>query len=314
MRPIVLLFIFIYMVGCKQKPSAKEGAALSFAEFAESFPVVKLPFSISDTTFNKVAETASLSRETFRMFVPDSLLASRFLKDTSYIIKPVGKIASKGKEDYLAVYAQGKQKSGVYLLVFNNKKFSTGMPLIESNKDTALHTASIDHKLSIVINAEWMVNNTLMYNRTIYAYNNVGVFTTVLTETNVPRVVNASTVINPLDTFPAKNKYSGDYLKGKKNLLSLRDGASANEYRFFVHFVTDGENACGGDLKGEMKMASANAGIYNSSGDPCIIDFVFSGSQVKVKEQGSCGNYRGITCFFNDTYTRRKEPKLKSKK
>ena len=35
---------------------------------------------------------------------------------------------------------------------------------------------------------------------------------------------------------------------------------------------------------------------------------------VKVKENGSCGNNRGIKCFFNDTYTKKKEAKPASKK
>jgi hypothetical protein len=33
-----------------------------------------------------------------------------------------------------------------------------------------------------------------------------------------------------------------------------------------------------------------------------------------VKEEGSCGNHRDIKCFFNDSYTRKREAKPKSKK
>jgi len=169
-------------------------------------------------------------------------------------------------------------------------------------------------KLSIVKDREWYDKYDLKYNLRIYAYNNAGVFTTVLTETNEERSLNPTAVINPLDTFPRKNKYSGDYVKGKNSMLSIRDGRAANEYQFFIHFVNDGEEACGGDLRGELKMNTENTGIFSQSGDPCVIDFTFSRNEVKVKEQGSCGNYRGITCFFDHTFNRKEEAKPASKK
>ena len=67
------------------------------------------------------------------------------------------------------------------------------MPLLISNDDEIIHSASIDKKLTIVVNDEWTVKNDIYYERTIYAYNNVGIFTTVLTETNEER--NAETGI-----------------------------------------------------------------------------------------------------------------------
>ncbi|MCY7290748.1 MAG: hypothetical protein LH615_01055, partial [Ferruginibacter sp.] len=83
---------------------------------------------------------------------------------------------------------------------------------------------------------------------------------------------------------------------------------------FFVHFIIEGDKPCGGDLKGEFSLSNTSSGVFNSSGDPCIIDFKFTKNQVNVKEQGSCGNYRGITCFFNDTYTLKKDSKAPVKK
>ena len=129
------------------------------------------------------------------------------------------------------------------------------MPLLVSNDDESLHSASIDKKLTIVVNREWTLKNDIYYHRTIYAYNNVGVFTTVLTETNEERSAEAA-VTNPFDTFPKRYKYSGDYVKGTKNYLFIRDGSNPNEYRFFVHFSSgDEEEPCSGELKGIFKMA-----------------------------------------------------------
>jgi hypothetical protein len=142
----------------------------------------------------------------------------------------------------------------------------------------------------------------------------VGMFTTVLTETNEDRRAE-KTLSNPLDTFPKKYKYSGDYVKGNKNIVSVRDGKKTDEYLFFVYFKNESEGeTCGGELRGTMKMVSEKAGIYQGEGDPCKLDFSFTSNQVKVKETGSCGNYRGIKCFFNDTYNMNKEIKATSKK
>ena len=51
---------------------------------------------------------------------------------------------------------------------------------------------------------------------------------------------------------------------------------------------------------------------YN--GDPCIIDFTFEDREIAIREQGSCGSHRGIKCYFNDTFTKKKDPKPIKKK
>jgi hypothetical protein len=51
--------------------------------------------------------------------------------------------------------------------------------------------------------------------------------------------------------------------------------------------------------------------LYQESGDPCEIDFVFEDNEIKVKERGNCGNHRGIKCYFDDTYPKKKEKKPK---
>ena len=61
-------------------------------------------------------------------------------------------------------------------------------------------------------------------------------------------------------------------------------------------------------------MKSANTAQYVHGGDPCIIDFTFEEKEITLKEQGSCGNHRGIKCFFNDTFTRKKDLKTAKKK
>ena len=100
-----------------------------------------------------------------------------------------------------------------------------------------------------------------------------------------------------------------------KNLVSVRDGKKPDEYLFFVYFENGNEaEPCGGEIRGMMKMASDKVGIFKGDDDPCQINFTFNASSVEVKETGSCGNFRGIKCFFNDTYTKKKEAKSSAKK
>ena len=120
------------------------------------------------------------------------------------------------------------------------------------------------------------------------------------------------TVINPIDTLPKKNKFSGDYVQNKKNYISIRDSKKANAYQFFIHFEKN-EGSCTGELKGEFKMKDANTAIFSENGDPCKIDFHFEGTEITLKEQGSCGNHRGIKCFFDDTFVKKKEAHPKKK-
>ena len=102
---------------------------------------------------------------------------------------------------------------------------------------------------------------------------------------------------------------------GKKDVLFIRDGKSPRQYLFFIHFESDKEDEpCGGELKGSLKQVSEKAAVYNISGDPCVLNLTFKGDKVDVKETGGCGSYRGIKCFFNETYTKKKEPKTSARK
>ncbi|GEO10013.1 hypothetical protein [Segetibacter aerophilus] len=308
--PIILLSLF----ACKDKKKLTGNQHVEADEFFNAYNDIKLPFTVSDTNMKQLSDTNTISYTIFTQFISDTILNNPFGKDRKFVIHPIGKFGEKEKETYFITLVTGKADTAIYLSVYDKNKVMANMPLVISNNDERVATATIDKKLSISINREWTINNDIFYNRIIYAYNNVGLFTTVLTETNEDRRAE-KTLSNPLDTFPKKYKYSGDYVKGNKNIVSVRDGRNPDEYLFFVYFESGSEGeTCGGELRGTMKMVSEKAAIYQGEGDPCKLDFSFTSSQVKVKETGSCGNYRGIKCFFNDTYTRKKEIKAASKK
>lgn len=315
LRYLYGLLVVILIFSCKNNKKSLTGEQhVEADEFFEAYDKLKLPFTVTDTNINKVADTSTISYNVFTQFVSDTIFNTPFGKDRKLKIHPVGKIEQEGKETYFATVVNSKSQSAVYLSVYDSNKFTVHMPLVATDKDNILNTATIDPRLTIVINKEWTDNNELYYDRLIYAYNNVGIFTTVLTETNAEPLPGSS-VSNPLDTFPKKYKYSGDYVKGSNSVLTIRDGKSEGEYLFFIHFNNNNDDEpCEGELRGAFNMVSENAAVFNGSGDPCLLDFTFKASQVIVKENGSCGNHRGIRCFFNDTFQKKKEPKPTSKK
>ncbi|MCY7420755.1 MAG: hypothetical protein LH478_03320 [Chitinophagaceae bacterium] len=306
---IALVFLLLAVFGCKNKKVSLQGEdQVEFNDFLNAFPEGKLPFAVVDTNLTNLDDTTTISSAIFNRFIPDTIFMFPFGTDRKLKIQPVIRFSDKGKETYLVTQVSNKTKTAVYLVVLNNKnEFSAFLPLTSNSKDKGIvTTATIDKKMGVTLTDEWKANETDFYQRNTYAYNNVGLFTLVLNETN-DFSIKPTKEVNPIDTFPKKNKLSGDYYKGTTNFISLRDGKDAQNYRFYIHFENDGEDKCGGELRGLLSMSSATNAIFKENNDPCVIDFVFTGRQVKFKEQGSCGNYRGIKCFFNDSYIKKRD-------
>src|SRR4029078_1724750 len=95
-------------------------------------------------------------------------------------------------------------------------------------------------------------------------------------------------MINPIDTFPRKNKFSADYTRDKKNLVSVRDNKKAGRISFFVHFEKNNGD-CTGELKGEASFISPNVAEYRGAGEPCVLLFNFTSSSVTMTEIRGCG-------------------------
>lgn len=303
---LLTMLLFIYCGNNKNKHFSNGPEALN-----SRYKNLSLPFSAYDSTVEELAADTMIPLETFKQYVPDTIFNSVFNKKRKFKLYPVGKIEQGKTESYFLTLANEEDLSALYISVFDSGKHIVSMPLIVDSEDApeSSNSCNIDKKLSVSVNKDWVINNVPYYRRIIYAYNNVGVFTTVLTETNEQRRTEQN-MINPLDTFPKKNKYSGDYSKGKSNKLFIRDGIKQGEYLFYIHFQKNvDDNACNGEVRGIFKMVSDIEGKYTKPGDPCELTFTFKGRHAVVKENGSCGNYRDIKCFFDDTYEKLKEPK-----
>ncbi len=312
--PLLLLAI-IALPGCGDKKIDLSGETpLKAADFTAAFPKLNLPFSVADTNITKVADTITIGYKAFLQFFPDSSLTHIVGNDKKIVIHPVGKI-EKEKEVYLLVNFTTQKKVTRFAVFVTDKKnkYHASKELLSSAMETEYtHAVSINREPTFLISKEKMgKENVVQFTRTGWVYNSVGIFMVVINDSNED--TKKANIINPIDTLPRKNKYSGEYVQNKKNFISIRDSKKPGAYLFFVHFEKN-EGSCTGELKGEMKMKNATTAQYTGNGDPCIVDFSFEGNAITLKEQGSCGNHRGIKCFFDDTFLKKKDPRPSKKK
>lgn len=294
-------------LGCGKKKADLSGETpVKISDFLAAFPKLAPNFSVADTNINRLADTVTIGYKAFAQFVPDSALTAITGSAKKAQIHPVGTIEKERELYLLANFVQKKTtKLAVFVMDKKHKYLASKELMNTAHNDGYMHTVSINREPTFLIGKEKTdKDNTLRYSRTGWVYTSSGVFMVVVNDSN-EESARSATVINPIDTLPRKNKYSGDYMEDKRNFISIRDTKKPNVYQFFIHF--EKEENCTGELKGEMKMRDANTAIFSENGDPCVIDFSFEGSRITVKEKGSCGNHRGIKCFFDDTYEKRKK-------
>jgi hypothetical protein len=317
MQKILLACIILTIVtGCKNKHASLTGDEhMDMKDFIEAFPKITLPYRVADTNLAKVSDTTTISYTVLSEFVPDTVLTNAFGKSVEMVkINPVGKIEKDNELYLLANFTLNKKITLLTFLFDKKNNYLSHLELIkQGNKDNYVHSVNITSEPTFIIAREKInQQNELLYTRNGYAYNNGSHnFIAVINDSNED-LKSLSQIINPIDTFTAKNKFSANYTKDKQNFISVRDGSNPNKYVFFVHFERD--NNCTGELKGEMTMRDATHAYYQQSGDPCVIDFTFTAKNITVKERGNCGNHRGIKCFFDDTYKKKKESKTSSSK
>jgi hypothetical protein len=319
LRFIVVCFFSLLLFSCKDKKVSLSGnEPVDAKDFVAAFPALKLAYKVADTNMVKVADTTIISYVVFSGIVPDSALVSLLGKNVSKSrIRPVGRIVTEKETYLLADFTQNKKTTLITFLLDKKSTYLNALVLLkQGEKDGYFHSVNITSEPTFIISREkYSSAKELMYTRNGYAYNNGSAeFIAVMNDSNED-LKRINEIINPIDTFPRLNKLSGDYVQDKKNYISVRDGKNTSKYQFFIHFEkNDGD--CTGELKGVMTMHDATHGYFQESGDPCEIDFSFTTNSIIVKERGNCGNHRGIKCFFNDTYRKKKEakPAVKKKK
>ena len=298
-------------VGCKEdkRVTLTDDEPVEVSELIDFFPEIKLPVVVADSTLSKkVSDSSLIAYSVFTQFVPDTVFAKDFGKNKPKLY-PIGRVKEKKRETYLFVKAVHGTKRVGYLVTFNDdNEYRNTLRLVRNGENYTHVYGSLDKKFQITTYRERKGGEELVFKRNIYIYNDASnEFTLILTE---PGDQNVEEVLNPIDTLPQKNKYTGDYPANKKNFISFRDGKNSSEILFFTHFEKN-KGECVGELKGTARFVSARKAVYKEAGNPCTLEFTFTASSVYMKETEGCGSYRDIRCFFEGTYPKKKNKPVK---
>lgn len=315
MRNWYWLAVLCCVMACSEKKTDLSGnTPLKINDFNKVFKTVELPISLSDTNLTTTRDTLEIGAKALAQFVPDSVVEKIISsKDKKAILYPLLKI-EKETEYYLLLNVHHPNNDEIAVVVFSKKNAYLDYKIITNFLNE--HKGSRHYGKSVSINKEptFLVEenkmddeNVLVYEKNGWAYTD-NHFRLIYFDSN--KKPESKSIINPIDTLATNNMYSGDYARDNKNFISLRDFTGvANKYQFFMHFEKK-EGTCIGELKGLLNF-NKNQATYTEKGDPCIIHFTITGQIIKIKEDGNCGNHRNMTCYFNDSYDKKRKPKKK---
>jgi len=314
MRYLSNLLILLALIGCAETKTDLSGnTPLKINDFNAAFKNIELPIRINDTNLVSFTDTIKIGRKALEQFLPDSVvdaIAPKLVKNAS--IFTVGKI-EKETEYYLLLNNKDTKKQTVSVIAFSKKNVFLGYQILTQFDLT--QKGSQFYGKTLLINKEptFLIEENkldpeqgLTNEKKGWAYTEQG-FRLIYLDANIKPEQKA--ILNPIDTLPTVNTLSGDYARDKKNFISLRDFGNANKYQFFLHFEKK-EGTCVGELKGLLNF-NKNQATYSEKGDPCTIQFTITGNVIKIKEDGNCGNHRNMTCYFNDSYDKKRKPKIK---
>lgn len=306
MKAILLSVVCLYLAACGGTTKDKILSTTSFTdnEFTKAFPVLNLKYQVSDSMLRNTAGEKPLA-VAGKNYFPDSLVTAFFGKDAKPKFYPLGKAMNPGKELYVVMHGTDGDRHAAFLLCYDSKlNYKDGLLLCATDSDPKSYSsASIDKSFGIVTRKEtYQAGEGLKVSDHTLMLGSEGVFIDILN--NDPE--QKQLMVNPLDTMSAKGKFAGDYISGEQNFISIRDGRDSGEILLFYHFEK-GEG-CNKEIKDYARINSKNTAIFRKDGDPCVFTLTFTGTQVTLKEDQGCGNYRGLNCTLNGTFAKKKKP------
>lgn len=311
-RLLFSLALFV-IAACNNEKTSTEEKAYTYDEFAESFKKATLPFTLSDTGFLKNTDTAAIRDKDFIALLQVSAVTEVFGKGAKVKFIPLWKIEGPAEEAYFIIKAQTNRKKAALVVIFDKDHQSkTGFNFLVPDVDPAtMQTSVIDKNYSITKTVVKKNNDgTMSEGKDVYVYEKATRnFTLVMTD---PLDEKALELVNPIDTLSKKHKLAGDYVKDKKNIVSIRDGRKPDLLTVFIH-IEKGTD-CAGEIKGDATITSPTTAVYRQGGDPCILQLNFGGSSVRLTELEGCGSRRGLDCKFDGSFPRKKQPAAKSSK
>lgn len=314
MRKWLLIGMTCLFFACKQKTPEQSGnTPMKITDFYKAFNTLPLPIIMNDSTLDQIKEGPAIEREQLSQIINttalDSIVPGKN-KKTSFL--PLFQITKDGNH-YLILKLKQTLTSKIGILVFNKEnKFMDYKSIINfSNEKHKINyqpkTVTINNEPSFLI-AETKINSARepYHEKTAWAYSE-GKLRIIFFDSD--QKIKDQKIINPIDTLTTNNEFSGNYELNARNFITLRDNGAANKYQFFLHTENDGES-CIGELKGVLNF-NKNTASYSEKGDACHIQFTITKNNISIKEDGNCGNHRGINCNFDESFNRKKKAKIK---
>ncbi|GAA4728755.1 hypothetical protein [Flavisolibacter ginsenosidimutans] len=312
-RPVWMIFLLLCFAACKNDDKKKETQTKTEAPqigLASFFKEGALPYQLSDTALLRNSDTASLPASIVAPLIADSIKKKYFDED-KIRYTALARFAQKGKDVYYIIKASGGGKKAALLLVFDKQNnFGATYPLLlpDANPNTS-QTVVMDKNFTVT-------KTTTLRNgaevtgegKEVVAYDAASkAFSLIMMDALND---NPAVLVNPIDTFPKKNKLAGDYFLNKKNLIAVRDGRYPTQLLVYIHTENEAGD-CIGQLKGEFILTTSTTAAYRQGGDPCVLNLTFNGNTVSMSEERGCGNYRGLDCPLSGSFTRKKAQSAK---
>jgi hypothetical protein len=296
----IILATALTIISCGRKKSSKNDIPTDPGSSAllKKFTEVKLPFVFKDSLLDKETPAKeALDWKDFTAEIPDTIFYSEFGKGVQPKLFAVGtNYNDDDAEHYLFVKAvQGDKRVG-YIICFNGmEKFKDAMPFVYTDLDYRTNFQGVLSKDYAIdqVKEEYTDKNEALSYRISYLYNNgSGKFQVLLTTDNDENI--DEPISSPIDTLPKKNKFSADY-GDANNLISIRDGASPNDYIIFVHMPN-------GELKGPARLIGKDTVRYIKAGDMCQLNIVCRTNEVSLSEASPCRNHTKSTAEFKGIF------------
>jgi hypothetical protein len=306
------VFLLLGIVACGGKGNQDAGEeGFSYSGFAALFREVKLPFQYAEADLAGKSDTTVIRSAEFPAIIPDSVRNRLVPKGAKARYIALGKVAVPKSETYFFVKVIAGTRRSVLLMTFDKEgQFAAAFPfLLPDNDASTTQASSMDRQYTISrTTVRRKGSEVIGEGKDVFVFNGGArqytlIMTDLLDEGN-------QELINPIDTLPRTRRFAGDYVKGKRNIVSIRDGRSPSQALAFVHLEKENGD-CIAELKGEILFTSTTTAVYRQGGDPCVLQFSFTASSVTLKEEQGCGNHRGLNCLMEGSYPKKREPKAK---
>jgi len=294
------------------KETREKEQEFSYAGLSELFRPTSLPYQLTDTGLLKRKDTALIRFPEFDRFIADSVKNKIFSRGSKVKYYPLAEIKNPKAEAYFLVKAvSGDTKAALLISFAKDGSYAATLPFLVPDDDPGTsQTSSIDQGFTISKSSVRKKDGEVIgEGKDVYVYNgDTKQFSLIMTDLLDEQ---DAALINPIDTFPRTRKFAGDYVQGKRNIVSIRNGRTPNQALAFVHLEKN-DGKCIGELKGEILFTSPSTAIYRQGGDPCVLQFSFTSSSVTLKEEQGCGNHRGLDCEIEGRLLKKKEARTRS--